>query len=98
MDLWLFIVLLSTVPSLHAHSNGAPYYACGDLMVQHGGNSQAKNNGYFILSDAVNDYTPGHEYLGGLAFVVATQLCILIAEVNSDLLKGVPCRVQLSVV
>ena len=65
MKLKLFVfVLFSTVPGLLARSNGAPAAACGNLMPQHGVNSQPTNNGYFILSDAVKDYSPGQKYLG----------------------------------
>ena len=60
----LVFVLFSTVPGLLARGNGAPPEACEDLMPRHGVNSQPTNNGYFILSDAVNDYSPGQEYLG----------------------------------
>ncbi|XP_065905953.1 uncharacterized protein [Dysidea avara] len=59
----LVFVLFSTVPGLLARGNGAPPEACEDLMPRHGVNSQPTNNGYFILSDAVNDYSPGQEYL-----------------------------------
>jgi len=65
MELFL-ITLFTMVPGLLAMSDGAPSGACGDLMPQHGAPNQPTNNGYFILSDAVNGYTPGQQYLGNL--------------------------------
>ena len=65
MKLKLFVyVLFSTVPGLLARSTGAPPQACNDMMPRHGVNSQPTNNGYFIISDAVNSYSPGEDYLG----------------------------------
>ena len=57
-------VLFSTVPGLLARSNGAPPEACNNLMPQHEVAGEPANNNYFILSDAVNGYTPGQQYLG----------------------------------
>ncbi|XP_065905954.1 ferric-chelate reductase 1-like [Dysidea avara] len=64
MKLKLFVyVLFSTVPGLLARSTGAPPQACNDMMPRHGVNSQPTNNGYFIISDAVNSCSPGEDYL-----------------------------------
>ena len=63
LELCVF-VLFSTVPGLLARGNGAPPEACHNLMPQHGEVNKPANNNYFILSDAVNGYTPGQQYLG----------------------------------
>ena len=64
----LFVITLFTmVPGLLAMGDGAPPGACSDLMPQHAGTAgQPTNNGYVILSDAVNGYTPGQQYLGNV--------------------------------
>ena len=80
MKLKLFVfVLFSTVPGLLAMGTGAPAAACGDLMPRHGATSQPSNNGYFIISDAVNDYDPGQEYLGTRKSITRCYATLLAA-------------------
>jgi len=65
MGLFVFVILLSTVRGLLAHTDGAPTGSCLDFDVGHGGGEEsAVNNSYFLFSKAVNGYTPGEEYLG----------------------------------
>ena len=72
---YLFIVVLfSAIPGLLARSSGAPREACNDLLPQHGATSQPSNEGYFILSEAIdNGYTPGRQYLGTLIYCTYTR-------------------------
>ena len=65
-QVYLFVTtLLATVPGLLAYPSGAPREACSSMMPNHGGvNSEPKNMGYYIISEAINDYNPGEEYLG----------------------------------
>jgi len=66
----VFAILLSTVRGLLALSDGAPRGSCIDFEVEHGGGKESTvNNSYFVFSDAVNGYTPGHEYLGNFTCV-----------------------------
>ena len=74
MDLFLFIILLSTARGLLAHPDGAPSGSCMDFEVGHGGGEESTvYNSYFVFSDAVNGYTPGNEYLGTFIKVLNTR-------------------------
>ena len=68
------ISLLSVVPGLLARSSGAPPEACSTMMPQHGANSQPENVGYYIISDAIDGYTPGENYLGTLVTICVATL------------------------
>ncbi|XP_065905952.1 putative ferric-chelate reductase 1 [Dysidea avara] len=64
IQVYLFVTtLLCTVPGLLARGTGAPPEACTSMMPNHGVNSQPENIGYYLISDAINSYNPGQQYL-----------------------------------